>query len=67
MTNPKLQAPNPNALPTAKSQNAMARRNPKSGLRRCEWVDIRLKLEFGNSLGFGIWECVGIWSLELGI
>ena len=54
MTNPKLQAPTPNALPTPKSQG--------------RWqLAVGVDLEVGVGLEAGDWECVGIWDLELGI
>jgi hypothetical protein len=57
MTNPKLQAPNPNTLPNANDQDGLG-----SGIGAWD-------LELGAwDLELGIWSLgFGAWDLELGI
>jgi hypothetical protein len=54
MTNPKLQIPNPREFPNPNAQ-------------RFGGAKLGLGVELGVELGFGSWEFVGIWDLELGI
>src|SRR5262245_57205617 len=46
---------------TSKSQNNSQQSQNNSQAQE------QLGVVFGVCLGFGAWECVGIWSLELGI
>jgi hypothetical protein len=52
VSNPKFQAPRSSALP-----NSIPSQHPSQ----------RLGIGWGVGLGFGNWESLGIWSLELGI
>jgi hypothetical protein len=49
----KLQAPSSNALPSSKIPSQHASQ--------------QLGIDLAIGLGFGNWESLGIWSLELGI
>ena len=53
VSNPKLQIPDPNALPTSKSQYALTR--SRSGVRNLAWA-FAWNLAVGSGLGFGIWS-----------
>jgi hypothetical protein len=67
-SNPKLQIPNPDALPNPKIPKQLPRPTPNSRSRLWE-LDLDLGLVIGLELGLviGGWECVGAWDLELGI